>query len=282
STPHALLDASGHVVAVLAGRATGTFEDALFEATSEFERNSRSLPPAQETATRGRFHAVFTGISYGGGQPAPMQSAVPKMYVNAVRELRASKAMHRLAGFQNQAFKTFFPEIHGYYEDKLWKLYRSSPQLRPPYETSIMPAAAYNLGPATVCLPHRDSANLSFGICAITALGRFNPKTGGHLVLRELGLVIEFPPGATVLIPSAVLTHYNLKISEGETRYSFTQYAAGSLFCYVENGMRSEQDVTRDLKLSPLEKERHAEARRERWNHGMALFPHISDYKVAP
>ncbi|KAI9574180.1 hypothetical protein HD554DRAFT_2011047, partial [Boletus coccyginus] len=181
-----------------------------------------------------------------------------------------------------EAFKTFFPEIHGYYEDKLWKLYCSSPQLQPSYETSIMPVATYNLSPATVCLSHCDFANVSFDICAITVLGWFNFKTSGHLVLRELGLVIEFPLGAMVLIPSAVLIHYNFKISKGKTRYSFTQYVVGSLFCYVENRMRSEQDVTRDLKLFPLEKERHAEVQHERWTHGIALCPHISDYKVTP
>ena len=141
-----------------------------------------------------------------------------------------------------------------------------------------MPAAAYNLGPATVCRPHRDSANLSFGICTITALGRFDPKAGGHLVLRELGLVIEFPPGATALIPSAIITHHNTKVLDGETRYSFTQYAAGSLFSYIENGMRSEREVAEDPKLTSGEKQRRVQARRERWGKGLALFPHIADY----
>jgi hypothetical protein len=141
-----------------------------------------------------------------------------------------------------------------------------------------MPAAAYNLGPATVCRPHRDSANLSFGICAITALGCFNPKAGGHLVLRELGLVVEFPPGATALIPSAVITHHNAKVQQGETRYSFTQYAAGSLFGYIENGMRSERKVKENPKLTSAEKVDRAQARHERWEQGLALFPHISNY----
>lgn len=141
-----------------------------------------------------------------------------------------------------------------------------------------MPAAAYNLGPATVCLPHRDSANLSFGICAITALGRFDPKRGGHLVLRELGLAVEFPPGATALIPSAVLTHYNTKIQEGETRYSFTQYAAGSLFSYIENGMKSNREVAQDPELEVGETLRRSEARGRRWEIGLGLFPHITEY----
>ena len=141
-----------------------------------------------------------------------------------------------------------------------------------------MPAAAYNLGPATVCRPHRDSANLAFGICAITALGRFDPKKGGHLVLRELGLVVEFPPGATALIPSAVITHYNSRIQEGETRYSFTQYAAGSLFSYVDNGMRSDKEVVEKLDMETDEPFRRSAARKGRWAKGLALFPHVDEY----
>jgi hypothetical protein len=224
-----------------------------------------------------------------------MNSAVPSMYRNAAKELTESKAMRRLAGFQNrerqllpaksepddappEAFKSFFPRIYDYYERALSNLYRECPHLRRPYETSIMPAAAYNLGPATVCRPHRDSANLSFGICAIMALGHFDPKKGGHLVLQELGLVVEFPPGATVLIPSAVLTHYNSRIQQGETRYSFTQYAAGSLFSYIDNGMRSDREVVEGLDLNGDEAPRRSAARRERWAKGLALFPHVDEY----
>jgi len=54
---------------------------------------------------------------------------------------------------------------------------------------------------------------------------------------------------------------YNLKISEGETRYLFTQYAVGFLFCYIENGMRPEQDLMGDKKLLPVEKKRHVEVK---------------------
>lgn len=69
STPHAILDASSHVVAVLVGRARDTFDDVIRDATSEFRRQSEGLSSAQEkNHKRGQFHAVLTGISYGGGQ----------------------------------------------------------------------------------------------------------------------------------------------------------------------------------------------------------------------
>lgn len=39
-------------------------------------------------------------------------------------------------------------------------------------------------------------------MCAITTLSDYDPKAGGHLVLWDLKLVIEFPPGSTILILS--------------------------------------------------------------------------------
>lgn len=141
-----------------------------------------------------------------------------------------------------------------------------------------LPSAAFNLGPRTVCIPHCDAKNLSFGICCITALGSFDPVTGGHLVLEELKLVVEFPPGATVLIPSAVVMHSNTSIQEGETRYSFTQYASGSLFSYVENGMRTTKDVMLNMTLE--QKTEWKQKGGERWGRGLTMFPFIQDYML--
>ena len=92
------------------------------------------------------------------------------------------------------------------------------------------------------------------------------------------GLIIEFPPGATALIPSAIITHHNMKVLGGETRYSFMQYTTGLLFTYIENGMRLEWEVVKDPKLTSGEKQRRVQARREHWGKDLALFPHIADY----
>lgn len=109
-------------------------------------------------------------------------------------------------------------------------------------------AATFNFGPQTVCAKHLDSKNLAVGWCAITALGNFNYKKGGHLVLWELGLVVEFPAGSTILIPSAAIHHSNTPIGEDENRQSFTQYTAGSIFRYVNSGYRTVKAYTAGLK----------------------------------
>jgi len=51
-----------------------------------------------------------------------------------------------------------------------------------------------------------------------------------HFILWELGLVIEFFPGSTILLLLAIVIHSNTSISKDETCYLFTQYAAGALF----------------------------------------------------
>jgi hypothetical protein len=86
--------------------------------------------------------------------------------------------------------------------------------------------ATFNFGPNTCCFDHVNYRNLPFDWCAITALGMFNPTLGGHLVLWDLKIVIEFPPGSTILISSGAIRHSNIAIRQSETRYSFTQYTA--------------------------------------------------------
>ncbi|KAJ7738681.1 hypothetical protein DFH07DRAFT_966016 [Mycena maculata] len=76
-----------------------------------------------------------------------------------------------------------------------------------------------------------------------SALGDFDPTTGGHFVLGDLKLVIEFPPGTLILIPSATLSHSNIPVRPGETRVSFTQFTSGGLFRYIDNGFRTEHEL---------------------------------------
>lgn len=135
---------------------------------------------------------------------------------------------------------------------------------------SIFTAASYNLGPQTVSIPHIDFGNLPFGWCAITALGSFDPVKGGHIVLWESKLVIEFPPGSTVLIPSGVIHHSNTRVGVGERRYSFAQYCAGGLFQWVDNGFKT---VGNFLSTSSAEEqEAMARANEGRWEFGLGLF----------
>jgi hypothetical protein len=140
---------------------------------------------------------------------------------------------------------------------------------------SAWPAATFNFGPFTITFPHTDPGNLAWGWCSIAALGRFDPTKGGHIVLWDLGIIIEFPPGSTIFIPSALVVHSNIPIQEGETRYSFTQYCAGGLFHYIANGFRTDKNFMEKATCAQLAEREVVRSRR--WEDGLAMFPKLSE-----
>lgn len=116
---------------------------------------------------------------------------------------------------------------------------------------------------------HRDILNCAFGWCAIQALGHFDPKKGGHIVLWEARLIVEFPPGSLILIPSATITHSNIRVASGDVRSSFTQYAPGGLFRYVDYGFQLEEELKkRDPKLYEIV----MKERPDKWRIGLDLL----------
>ena len=122
-----------------------------------------------------------------------------------------------------------------------------------------------NLGPQTVTRKHVDHFNIPFGWCAITALGNFDHTRGGHLVLWELKLIIEFPAGSTIFIPSAIINHSNLAIQPHEQRYSLTQYTAGGIARWVACGFKTLKSLAAGggtLLMSGA----------ERWQQGVGLL----------
>lgn len=174
-----------------------------------------------------------------------------------LRELSENKDMLRVSGYANSkevcscllkksetlitiadAFKEFAPKLYKFYEAEMKKLMDSDNSLATPFSGSVFASTAFNFGPRVVTTPHRDHLNLAYGWCSITALGRFDHTAGGHLVLPDLKLAIEFPAGSTVLIPSAALTHHNLPIGFHETRQSVTQYSAGGIFRWISYGFQ--------------------------------------------
>lgn len=78
------------------------------------------------------------------------------------------------------------------------------------------------------------------------------------MVLEDFKIIIDFPPGWTCLIPSAVVRHGNTPIQAGENRYSFTQWISGSLFRWVRHGYRLAKSLDKEdrLKLDGTSEER--------------------------
>jgi hypothetical protein len=91
-----------------------------------------------------------------------------------------------------------------------------------------------------------------------------------------MGLIIEFPPGATILIPSALLTHSNVSVQPGDVRMSFTQYCAGGLFRRVDQGFQTAASFEAVNKMG---KRQFDQKFKERWQMGINLFSTLSELK---
>ncbi|KAG8214224.1 hypothetical protein J3R82DRAFT_11021 [Butyriboletus roseoflavus] len=131
---------------------------------------------------------------------------------------------------EKDVFAIYAPKLYKEYTDHLDPLFESYPHLRKPFQNSIFPTCTFNCGSRVVAVEHVNSTNVLFGFCAIFACGSYDPRKGGHLILFDLGLVIEFPPGSTILVPPGTLRHGSVTIQANETRQSFTQYCPNDLF----------------------------------------------------
>lgn len=152
-------------------------------------------------------------------------------------------------------------------------LCRDNCELRRNFRRGVFGAATFNLGPKVVTYVHTDHQNLPSGWCALTPLGDFDYKKGGHLLLWDLKLIVEFPPGSLILLPSAVLRHSNATIAPHEHRFSFTQFSAGGLFRWVECGCRSQKAFSAEgnvLAMSGV----------ERWLRGVEMWSTWSELQA--
>jgi hypothetical protein len=163
--------------------------------------------------------------------------------------------------------------MYTYYRERTQKMEEMTGESRN-FPGSIFACSTMNFGPHVRSFMHRDSLNLAFGWCAITALGDFDPKKGGHLILWDLKLAVEFPPGSTILFPSATITHSNTSISHDECRLSFTQYSAGGMFRWVDNGGQTEGQL---MKSDPARYAEMLELKATRWKLGLGLYSKIED-----
>ncbi|KAF8879430.1 hypothetical protein CPB84DRAFT_1751652 [Gymnopilus junonius] len=204
-TPMAVVDLDGRIFGFLAGIPDADYWEEQHQAAAQLLEDARRrcrLPKHSAHHRRGAFTTLWCGFSHGGGSTEPGNCTDTKTNKGILDGLMSAEPFSRIAGFGSC--------LHKHYVEKLCEVQKANPSLKRPFLNSVFPSTMFNLGPRTVCYPHRDFANLSFGFCAITALGSFNPKKGGHLVLWECGLVIEFPqdqpssfhhPSSPTLIP---------------------------------------------------------------------------------
>ncbi|KAJ3899809.1 hypothetical protein F5879DRAFT_810292 [Lentinula edodes] len=230
---------------------------------------------AEKKHKRGHFPALARGISFGKGQPEPMRLSDERQPL--MEELLQMPCFRQVAGHQSAALATWFPKSYLEHQRINRELEEKLPHLRRNFDNSVYQSMTVNFGPATWTHIHTDSMNDVRIPCAITSGGKYNYKLGGHLILWDLKVVIEFPPGATVLLSSALLRHSNLPVAPGETRVSVTQYTAGGIRRWLDYGGRTEEA----FQAQDPEGFSIAWAKRcEGWKESLQFFGTLEDLKL--
>ncbi|KAJ6492411.1 hypothetical protein C8R47DRAFT_915548, partial [Mycena vitilis] len=239
-----LVDADDRIVGVMLGRPEGSdWDDVISEMASLLEAvRVRGIQRGVFKADhrqhrRGAYYTLGEATTKGPGQKArPGNLAHSKEYRLLLQLLLKNRSIRRIAGFQSGGLARYLPLLYEYYMQTMSGIYEKQPELTQLFSNSVYPAATWNLGPQTVTAEHEDGLNAALGMCAVTSGGKYDYTLGGHLYMKQLKLVLEFPPGWTFLLLSAAVTHGNTPVQKGETRYSMTQYAAGELFRWAEYG----------------------------------------------
>jgi hypothetical protein len=92
--------------------------------------------------------------------------------------------------------------------------------------------------------------------------------------LWDLKLVVEFPAGALILLPSATVAHSNVPVEDGQECISFTQFTGGGLFRWIDNGGRTAEQLRRE---DPAEYTRLMAKRETRWQEGLSYFSTVDE-----
>ncbi|KAF8177759.1 hypothetical protein K438DRAFT_1726644 [Mycena galopus ATCC 62051] len=244
--PKLIVDAEGQIIAVLLGRPEGdNWEDVIQRMEQLLDQvRTRGLrrdvfAESNKRHRRGNFHVLKAGFTKGLGQKKPGNLAHAKEYRRPVDIFLSNRATRRVGGFQSSSLTRYAPKLYQYQCSTMQRILDDQPEIEAPLGNSVFPTITANLGPSVVTPEHLDMLNNAFSMCAVTSAGKFDHTKGGHIFLRQLRLLREFPSGSTILLLSAICEHGNTPIQKSETRYSITQYMAGTLFRWAEYGHKS-------------------------------------------
>ncbi|KAJ7104599.1 hypothetical protein C8R44DRAFT_887054 [Mycena epipterygia] len=239
-----VLDRTHLVIAVAGGQPQADGPAIIARATAAFE-SAALLARPRATGALDTFVSISAGVGYCEGATHPTNlraanvcDALALDYISkheAIKLLcafgngkfppsRSPRPWSHYLSFPPDLFSAFSPRSSALAASQADTLFDANPSLErlfPGAWTSV----TFDLGPQTVTLPQWSFHHIRWLWLAITALGNFDPDKGRHLILWDLGRILRFPAGTTVLLPP-ILRFSIATIQSGETRYSLTQYAA--------------------------------------------------------
>ncbi|KAJ7856944.1 hypothetical protein B0H14DRAFT_2507528 [Mycena olivaceomarginata] len=283
--PKLIVDSEGRIIAILLGQPNDPdWENVVKEAAKALRHARCSARRAGvwfpgSSHRRGTYYSITAGASFGGGQRRPGNLRNSRKTRKILLKLLCNPYIRRVVGFQSSGFALYAPKLYRYYCRVLKGLFEHHPNLLHLFTNSIFPSVTFNCGPDAFTFDHCDFLNLSHGLCGVTSGGKYNHKRGGHLYLKQLHLVIEFPSSASMLIPSGCVDHGNTPIQPDETRHSITQYAAGGLFRWAAFSYQSAKDLLAKASGKAV-KDAFDGVPGSRWEWALGLFSKLDELEA--
>ncbi|KAJ3978843.1 hypothetical protein F5890DRAFT_1559572 [Lentinula detonsa] len=214
-----IVDSQDRIITVLGrvpqGASDASWSDTVNDLTQAIHscKSTSTFTAKESHPQQGHFTTRVGGIGYGGGRITLGNFQISGIANQAAfSTLLIHKGMWWIVGWTNTLFNAYGHKMYMEYKVTLQEHQARNPSLQSTSPNMVFATTSVNFGPRTETHPHCDTGNLAHGWCAIIALGDYNPNEGGHLLLWDLGLIIRFPPGSTILFPSALITHSNVPI----------------------------------------------------------------------
>ncbi|KAJ7843686.1 hypothetical protein B0H13DRAFT_1648320, partial [Mycena leptocephala] len=182
--------------------------------------------------------------------------------------------VQEIAAFHNTILQSFAPKIYAYTENSTDLIYKFDEDLRRELP-GVFPAAEFDLGELGSA-PRLQDKDVLHGWRALTALGTYDSRYGGDIILWDDGFVLRFPPGATFLFPAALMRYSFVEVQPGEKQYTFSQYSPAGLHCYITNGYVSDSTFERTADKRAMESMHRARGRR--LEAGVNMYSRLDEY----
>ncbi|KAJ7821084.1 hypothetical protein B0H14DRAFT_2832086 [Mycena olivaceomarginata] len=218
---HVILDKKGHIIGVL------VCPPAPATAAMRAACDKMSFPPRN-------FPAPARGFAFGGGrQTVGNIKALSPANQAAMDKLLEDESIWRMATYPIPVFQSLCFPIYSDYHCTKQQLLQKNPHLcrtfpRSPFTAVTDLRLPPTWGPSPCLPPIRTPPTRPTACASLPLLSAFDPDQGGHLVCWDYNLLICFPLGCSVLIPSAVVTHSNTPIQAANGFRSDRQWAASA------------------------------------------------------
>ncbi|KAK7031323.1 hypothetical protein R3P38DRAFT_3187038 [Favolaschia claudopus] len=184
---------------------------------------------------------LFSGVGHYFNEEKPKRYPGSRtLDLLATRSLFSSIPMKRLVSYTNSLLEAYCPTAFSALEDQKTQMLQYDPDAEYPCETSVFSATTLELGgPHYLRTPFGPCGRFDPSTwCIITSLGIYDCRRGGHIILWDIGWILVFPPGASILLPPGLVRYSFVEVQPHESRYLLIQQAGSGIRRFFENGER--------------------------------------------